>query len=242
MVTNLPDILVFDRGYPSLWLIAYLKKEGFEFCFRLSTAWKTAHNALMSSEQKDIDVIVTKRPSQEYGKLKTYGLPSEVAGLRLVSIELPNGQNEVLLTSLNDKETYQTEALKELYHMRWGVEECYKRIKQVVQMEYFSGRTVHAVQQDFHARIILLNMSAMIAGQMAQKKTGKYASQINKTQVVIKVKDFLIDIFYFKNIKASILKILKLLEKCVEIVRPNRHFQRSTGYKEKRKSLMYKGM
>ncbi|MBL6447344.1 hypothetical protein JMN32_13580 [Fulvivirga sp. 29W222] len=34
------DILVFDRGYPSQWLMGLLDKKGFKFCFRLSTAWK----------------------------------------------------------------------------------------------------------------------------------------------------------------------------------------------------------
>ncbi len=239
------DILVFDRGYPSLWLIGYLKREGFDFCFRLSTAWKAANDALAATDKKDIDFTLTKRPSQEYGKLKTYDLPPKVGGLRLASIELSNGEKEVLLTSLADRETYPMTVLKELYHMRWGVEECYKRIKQVAQVEYFSGRTVHAIQQDFYARIILLNMSAIIAGQeIARMKStkGKYALQVNRTQVVIKVKDFLLDMFYFKNIRNSVLKIFELLENCVDIVRPNRHFQRNKGYKKKRKPLMYKAM
>jgi hypothetical protein len=240
------DVLVFDRGYPSLWLIAYLKKEGFDFCFRLSTTWKTAYQTLESSEKKDIDFTLRKRPSQEYGKLKTYGLPSEVAGLRLTSVDLANGEKEVLLTSLADKEIYPMEALKELYHMRWGIEECYKRIKQIAQMEYFSGRTVHAVQQDFYARIILLNIAAMIGGQAEvpkrESKACKYAVQINRTQVITKVKDFLIDIFYLKEVKTSVLKIFKLLENCIDIIRPNRQFKRNKAYKEKRKPLMYKGM
>jgi hypothetical protein len=239
------DILVFDRGYPSIWLMAYLKKEGFNFCFRLSTTWKNAHEALKTAEIKDIDFTVMKRPSQEYGKLKTYNLPAEVTGLRLVSIDLPNGEQEVLLTSLSDRETYPLTALKELYHMRWGVEECYKRMKQIVQMEYFSGRTVHAIQQDFHARIILLNIAAMVSTQTInekQSKKSKYTKQFNRTQVITKVKDFLIDVFYKNDIKVSVLKMLQLLENCWDIVRPDRHFNRKKGYKYKRKPLMYKGI
>lgn len=49
--------------------------------------------------------------------------------------------------------------------MRWQVEECYKRIKQITHMEYFSGRTPESVEQDFHARIIMLNIAALIETQ-----------------------------------------------------------------------------
>ena len=239
------DILVFDRGYPSLWLMAYLKKEGFDFCFRLSTAWKTAHKAL-EGDSKDIDWVAQKRPSQEYGKLKTYNLPSEVAGLRLVSIKLPNGESEVLLTSLFDRQTYPLSSLKELYHMRWRTEECYKRIKQVVQIEYFSGRTVHAIKQDFHARILLLNMASMIESQSriikTERKPLKHSRQINKTQVVTKLKDFLIDLFYRRDLSSLLEKMLTQLRDCVDIIRPNRSFRRNKGHQYKRKALMYKGI
>jgi hypothetical protein len=240
------DILVFDRGYPSLWLMAYLKKEGFDFCFRLSTAWKTAHQAV-SGKSKDIDWIAQKRPSQEYGKLKTYNLPSEVAGLRLVSFKLRNGESEVLLTSLSDRSIYSLSCLKELYHMRWRTEECYKRMKQVVQIEYFSGRTIHAVKQDFHARIMLLNMASMIETQSGiigpeKQSTLKHPRQINKTQVITKLKDFLIDLFYNKNLSCQLGKMLIQLKDCVDIIRPNRSFGRTKGYKYKRKALMYKGI
>ena len=240
------DILVFDRGYPSLWLMAYLKKEGFDFCFRLSTAWKTAHHAV-SGESEDIDWAAQKRPSQEYGKLKTYNLPTEVGGLRLVSIKLPNGESEVLLTSLSNRSEYSLLSLKELYHMRWHTEECYKRMKQVVQIEYFSGRTVHAVKQDFHARIMFLNMASMIESQSQivrpeKKSFLRHLRQLNKTQVITKLKDFLIELFYGGDLALYLQKMLTQLKDCLDIIRPNRTFKRTWGYQYKRKALMYKGM
>lgn len=240
------DILVFDRGYPSLWLIAYLKRAGFDFCFRLSTGWKTACNAL-GDVSKDIDWTATKRPSQEYGKLKTYNLPVEVKGLRLLSVDLPNDGKEVLLTSLTDRDAYPSSLIKELYHLRWGIEECYKRMKQVVQIEYFSGRTVHAIKQDIHARTVLLNMASMITLQCTapedkSNKQKKHIRQINKTQAVTKLKDFLIDIFYCKKLSCSINKLLTLLNGCTDVVRPGRSFARNNSYRYKRKPLNYKGM
>ncbi len=242
------DVLVFDRGYPCIWLMSMLTEMGFSFCFRLSTSWKKAHEAMKNGTVNDIDWSAKKRPSQGYGKLKTYNLPCEVHGLRLVSIDLPSGEKELLVTNLSDRETYPIEAIKELYHLRWGIEECYKRMKQAIQMEYFSGRTVHAILQDFYARIVMLNMSAMVATQSVSekkplgKKRNRYAKQINKVQVITKVKDFMVDIFYNGLIASSITKILKLLGNCYDIIRPNRQFKRDKGYKNKRKPLMYKGL
>jgi hypothetical protein len=131
--------------------------------------------------------------------------------------------------------------------MRWSVEECYKKLKQISQIEYFSGRTVHAIKQDFYARIILLNMASMIETQSLapslESKTGsrKYRLQINKTQLMAKVKDFILDIFYSPNRKVFIEKMIQLAMECYDIVRPDRHFKRTRGFRYHRKPLMYKG-
>jgi hypothetical protein len=63
----------------------------------------------------------------------------------------------------------------------------------------FSGKTVKAIKQDFHARAFMLNMATMIRTQgnnkMDNDKSGrKHKVQPNKTQVLAKTNDFLIDI------------------------------------------------
>ncbi len=114
------DILVFDRGYPSQWLLGLLMKKGFGFCFRLSTAWKDAYQQLEGADS-DIDWSMTRRSKKKLGKLKTYDIPIQLDGLRLVAIVLPTGEKEVLVTNLK-REDYSINDLKELYHLRWGVE------------------------------------------------------------------------------------------------------------------------
>jgi len=49
--------------------------------------------------------------------------------LRLVRVDLPN-EVEVLITNLMDTGLYEASLFKSLYHLRWGVEENYKRLKQ----------------------------------------------------------------------------------------------------------------
>ena len=99
-----------------------------------------------------------RRSKKDLGKLKTYDLPTEIDGLRLISIELSSGEKEVLVTNL-DRQDYSKEDLKELYHMRWGVEEGYKSFKKTLHVEHFTGRSALPVKQDFYARVFMLNMS-----------------------------------------------------------------------------------
>jgi hypothetical protein len=44
----------------------------------------------------------------------------------------------------------EVDLFKELYYLRWGIEENYKRLKQWVEIENFSGKSVLSIQQDFY--------------------------------------------------------------------------------------------
>ena len=239
------DILVFDRGYPCQWLMGLLEKKNFKFCFRISTVWKKAHQLMEGSN--DIDWNLIKGADREWGKLRTYGLSKTLEGLRLVSIQLSSGEKEVLVTNLTDREKYTLADMKELYHLRWGVEEGYKSFKTILHIEHFSGRTPQAIKQDFHARVFMLNMATMIRTQGIQPENPnpgrKHKTQLNKTQVIAKTKDFLIDLFYSKRIRKIIRQILDLLKGRTEIIRLNRSFPRpKTSSRRRSKIINSKGI
>lgn len=242
------DILVFDRGYPAQWLMGLLQKRGFKFCFRLSTAWKDAVN-LTSAGHNDVDWSLKRKSKKDLGKIREYNIAQQLDGLRLVCVELSSGEKEVLATNLTDRCVFTIEDLKELYHLRWGVEEGYKVLKQVVQVEYFTGKTVQAIKQDFFARVFMVNMASMIASQgleekiQEKNKRNKHKVKPNKTQALAKTKDFLLDIFYSLNSQNLLKQLLKLLEKCFEIVRPNRSFPRpNTATRRHHKHMNSRGI
>lgn len=241
------DILVFDRGYPALWLMGLLQQHGFKFCFRLSTAWKDA-KALIDSKHSDVDWSSERRSKKELGKLKEYDLPVRLDGLRLVSIELSTGEKEVLATNLIDRSTFTLEKLKDLYHLRWGIEENYKTFKQVSQIEYFTGRTAQAVKQDFYARICMANLASMISSQglydqkLQKSKRNKHPVKPNKTQVLAKTKDFLVDLLYSDEMTKLLQQMLKLLKNCFDIIRPNRNFPRPRTSHRRHKLTNMKGI
>lgn len=241
------DLLIFDRGYPALWLLALLQEKGFKFCFRLSTIWKDAVN-LINSEENDISWTSKRRSKKGLRKLETYNLPTEVKNMRLTKIKLSSGEYEVLATNLLDKELFNINTLKELYNMRWGVEESYKLFKKSIHIEYFTGKSVRAIEQEFYAKIFMLNIASMVRTQYIEplktkKQNAKYESKVNKTQVLAKTKDFLVELFYSLEFHKILTQMKKMLDKCFDIIRPNRCFKRfDVSSRRRHKSMTSKGI
>ena len=61
--------------------------------------------------------------------------------------------------------------------MRWGIEESYKRLKQWVEIENFSGKSVLPVKQGFHVKIVAANLTSLI-GLAAQERVVKKTSDL----------------------------------------------------------------
>lgn len=90
------------------------------------------------------------------------GLSCESLEVRLVRVDLPNGEPEILITSVIDEAPIPTEDFKAPYHLRWGIEEDYKKMKSHLEVEQFSGLSVLAVQQDFHAKVFSKNLASLL--------------------------------------------------------------------------------
>ena len=83
--------------------------------------------------------------------------------LALLLPEAPvSTESEVLLTSLLDRKTFPADVFADLYHRRWGIETDYRRIKQTLGLDNFSGRSVTAVKQDFYAGQLLKNLALLM--------------------------------------------------------------------------------
>ena len=51
-----------------------------------------------------------------------------------------SGETEVLITNLMDEKRFPAHEFKRLYHMHWGVEEFYTRLKYHQEVENISGK------------------------------------------------------------------------------------------------------
>ena len=139
-------------------------------------------------------------------------------------------------------------SIKQLYHLRWGIEEAYKLFKVRADIESFSGMSALSVRQDFYAGIFAMNACAVLNFPIEQKvreeskgSTDKYAKKVNQTNAFSLVRECMIGVFIKKKIKSFLISFDEILTKTKEAIRPNRSFPRNHKPK-KPKSMNYKKM
>lgn len=223
------DLVLADRGYPSIRLMVALKEKGVEFCFRMKENWWTDVREFRKSTKRQtvVHLTVSNKVQKELG----LGTDYKTLKVRLIKIDLDNGLVEILCTSLVDSQKYPYKEFKELYHMRWGTEEAYKLLKSRIEVENFSGLTARSIYQDFHAKILMMNFCAILSypieekvrAEYAKEKTGnKFDQQVNKTNALVATKDSLVILFFKDTWKEILEKFDRLIEKTREIIRPDR--------------------
>jgi hypothetical protein len=221
------DLIIYDRGYNAFWLYALHIKHNHAFCMRAKANKDLVVKAFIESHKKE--AVVTFEPNKySINTCKQKGLPASPIKLRLIRVELDN-EVEVLITNLMDSDQYPVGLFKSLYHLRWGVEENYKRLKQWVEIENFSGKSTLSVQQDFHAKIVAANLTALMA-MAAQKITAretrqlKLKYQINFAQALSKMKHRIVRLVLnaHDDIKLLIERTIRYVSKTIEAVREGR--------------------
>ena len=228
---NANDLVLSDRGYPAFWYFQLIVNKGANYCARLPIErWKVILKDFLASNLKEI--IIDLKPSylaiKECEKL---GLPTTPLKIRLLRIELDDGEIEVLATSLIDCNLYPYELFKDLYFERWPVEEDYKLLKSRIEIANFTGKSVLAVQQDFYARVFMANLTSMLAFPVHDKIADKHENskleyKINWTQALAKVKESGVLLFFRNNIVDIIKKLWILFISDNSAVRPDRKFPR----------------
>ena len=238
------DLVLMDRGYPAFWLFALILAQKAHFCARMPLGvWGVVDRFVATGLAEQ---IVTLYPSYEARReCHARGLSTEPLTVRLIRVELPSGEIEVLATSLLDSNAYPVSVFKDLYHHRWPVEEDYKAMKCRIEVENFSGKSVLAVYQDFHAKVFTMNLTAILA-QPAQKvvqqesQEKKYTYQINMTNAFSKMKDTVVLLLRRANILPLLQRLWQLMIKTIEPIRPGRSYPRKKRGKPKRFPMAYK--
>jgi hypothetical protein len=227
------DLLLADRGYPGIYLFYLLRSKGVDFCFRMKDNWWLPVRSFFDSGQKETIVEFTL-PPREVKKPDGNDFKSEPpVRCRLVLVELENGEKEILCTSLIDTHRYPYDEFKGLYHLRWGVEEGYKLLKERLDLEDFSGKTDKAVKQDFHAKILMMTLCAALSFPIDEKvkkeslqeknnRQRKHQKQINHTSALEMFYDIAVGVFIKKNIKGALEAFDRVMTKTCEIIRPDR--------------------
>ena len=247
------DLIIFDRGYPSIGLISYMNQECIDYLMRIQSNTFKEIEEFKKSELNDtvLELKITKdrlyqiTRREEYPLLTQFREKLEVGKsikVRVLKVILDSGEIEVLITSLLDIQAYPYSLFKELYFKRWGIELKYNILKNIFKVENFTGLTQIAINQDFFATLFTSNICSLIMDAIMedevtlynQTKQRKYLYQLNQS----------FSISCMKNSLVSMLLKYARVEKIYEMIqdeimnnllpiKPNRSFTRKKKFTSK---------
>jgi len=167
-------ITIYDRGYNSIELMIKTEDLGSKFLIRLKNS--TFKNQIKKMKTNDeiislnINNIILNNFEDE--KLKEKAAKMGRFNLRIAKVELKNGTTEILATNLTPEE-FSSDELKELYAKRWTVETGFDRLKNLIEIEEFSGNRRRIIEQDFYAHVFIYNLAIILKFEAEQKITRK---------------------------------------------------------------------
>ncbi len=154
----------------------------------------------------------------------------------MVRVELDNNEVEVLITNLINEQIFPAKEFKALYHLRLGIEENYKQLKQWFEIENFSGKSVLSVKQDIYAKVLTTNLTSIIANAakiLVDKATAqrKHAYQVNFAQAVSKIKNTVVELLMLSShyLQEKLKALVDYIACTIEPIQKGRSDSRSTS-------------
>lgn len=163
--TRKGDVLVLDRALADYSVIAWAVADQRQVIIRCPRQSFAAVNACWDSEltEQIVTLTVPTTPTTRQF-VRDHHLPEQLQ-VRLLKFTLESGETEVLLTTLCDRRRYPSAEFKQVYGWRWGQETYYDRVKNIFEVERFSGHTKTAIEQDFFGVIFLATLESVLTGQ-----------------------------------------------------------------------------
>lgn len=241
------NILIADRGYESYNIIARLTETpNLEFLFRArhgSGAFRSIRELPMCELDEDITVEITTTQTNEDKARNRVHIPQKskkktnspntnirpwdfaspyTLKFRAVRFLLESGQYETIITSLR-REQFSINEIKELYHMRWGIETSFCELKYAIGLINLHCKKEELIEQEIYASLIMYNYFSRIAGSVPidNRKGAIYEYKVNFTMAVHICRKFYREgILNFK-------KLIFDISKYTEPIRPGRSDKRN---------------
>jgi hypothetical protein len=215
------ECIIFDRGYASFDLIETLSDCSISFVMRVRRKFNTSIDQLAEGDHHGI--ILRKHGHEEIA-------------VRVIKFTLPSGEEETLITDISDKRMG-ISAFKALYFKRWPIETKFDEVKNKLEVENFSGRTINAIMQDFFISMYMSNVIAVACweaqidvDEARELKGNRYAYHVNRNHAIGTFKDRLILAMLEENPRLRrkrVRRILFLLTEHPAPTRPNRSTPRN---------------
>ena len=229
-------ILIADRGYENYNIMSHAVEKGWKFLIRVKDVNSNGIASGLSLPNKDVfDVDITliltrsqtkakKQPEYKFmptiqtfdylpiGSKKDYPI-----FFRIARFKITDDSYETVITNL-DRFLFPAEKLKELYHLRWGIETSFRELKYALGLTSFHARKVDYIKQEIFARLTLYNYCELITIFVVKHMENKSEkNQVNFTIAIYICREYL---RRKRNLGPP--DVVKLIEKHVLPVRPGR--------------------
>ena len=229
-------ILVADRGYENYNIFAHAIEKGWKFAIRVkdknSNGIASGLN-LPPNDEFDIDITqifsrkntkTTKNAGYKWMPVnqvfdylprksdKTYEL-----SFRIIRFPMGSNSYEIIITNL-DRNIFDVKKIKEIYHLRWGIETSFRELKYAIGLTGFHARKPDFIKQEIYARLLLYNYCELITTHVIkQMKNNDKTKQVNFTIAIYICREYLRN---KRNLSPP--DVINLIEKHVLPVRPGR--------------------
>lgn len=111
---------------------------------------------------------------------------------RIVKFQLDNGTWEVLATNLR-RDEFSIKDMKELYHLRWGIETAYRDLKYTIGAKCFHSRKDRFIEQELFAHTVMYNLvSALVEQIYIESKPGeKHPKKVDFKMATFCIREYL---------------------------------------------------
>lgn len=198
-------ILIADRGYESYNVFAHIEEKGWKYLIRVKDNSRRSIVSTLNLPPTDefdetFQLTLTRKQTKEIkANPKKYKfLPKNARfdyfeltnrlfydlSFRVVRFKITENTYETIITNL-DQGAFSPERLKEMYHMRWGIETSFRELKYAIGLVNFHSKKMEYIVQEIFAKLTMYNFCEMITlNVMISENKRKHKYQVNFTAAI----------------------------------------------------------
>ena len=229
-------ILIADRGYENYNIMSHAIEKGWKFLIRIKDVDSNGIASGLELPQTavfdmDINLILTRNQTkskkqagykfmptvQTFDYLPIGSKEDYPISFRIARFKIADDSYETVITNL-DRFCFSAEKLKELYHLRWGIETSFRELKYAIGLTSFHAKKVDYIKQEIFARLTLYNYCELITTYVVEHTENiSKKNQVNFTIAIYICREYL-----RRKRKLRPPDVVKLIEKHILPIRPGR--------------------
>ena len=169
---NRKKIILGDRGYVSLSVMALAQMQGYHFCIRAKKSTYKAEVGRMSTNDEYVDI---KLDRTDFSRIRDEEVRTYLAGAKFFRVRVvkkywtnpETGAQELIIYFTNlSPEEFGSNDIVDLYSQRWAIEQGYATLKTVLELERHVSLDPTIAVNMLYGKIMFYNFCALFREQL----------------------------------------------------------------------------